>query len=179
MSLPIDEEWRPVVGYEGYYEVSDQGRVRSLDRAITRQDGTSMRCRGKILKQHLDDSGRFQLGLTRDGHGQTRRVHGLVLEAFVGPRPDGMEACHSDGNCRNNHVSNLRWGTHAENMEDRVRHGVYARSGDYCPAGHLYDRVYFRRSRPIRFCRECARVRQRKTRAAARAAALGAEVRRP
>ncbi len=62
--------------------------------------------------------------------GSTRRsrlVHHMVLEAFVGPRPEGMVACHKDGNVLNNHVSNLRWDTQSANLLDRVRHGTSTR----------------------------------------------------
>lgn len=60
------------------------------------------------------------------GRGNMRRVHRLVLEAFVGPAPAGTEGCHNDGNPQNNALSNLRWDTHAENMLDQVRHGTKA-----------------------------------------------------
>ena len=58
---------------------------------------------------------------------RTKWIHVLVLEAFVGPRPDGHEACHNDGNTHNNDVSNLRWDTPANNQQDRVRHGTSCR----------------------------------------------------
>jgi hypothetical protein len=53
-----------------------------------------------------------------------RRIHRLVLEAFVGPAPDGMEGCHNDGNPENNNLLNLRWDTHASNMADQLAHGT-------------------------------------------------------
>lgn len=127
------EEWRPVIGYEGAYEVSNHGRVRSLDRIITTKAGVRKRTKGRLLKP----------GLQRRGHlsvivgGDAKRVHRLVLEAFVGPAPKGHECCHSDGNPANNHLSNLRWGSQSENTYDRVRHGTHNNAAKtHCPRGH-------------------------------------------
>ena len=58
------------------------------------------------------------------GRGNGRRVHRLVLEAFVGPCPEGLEACHSNGDPTDNRLENLRWGTHEDNHQDRVKHGT-------------------------------------------------------
>lgn len=66
----------------------------------------------------------MQVSLHRNGKGRTLYVHTLVLEAFIGPRPLGMEACHKDGKPGNNKVGNLYWGTHKKNMEDSVAHGT-------------------------------------------------------
>jgi hypothetical protein len=59
------------------------------------------------------------------GRRNTRMVHTLVLEAFVGPRPPGKEACHGNGQPGDNRLSNLRWGTRSENIADAVRHGTW------------------------------------------------------
>lgn len=124
--VPQDgEEWRPVVGYEGLYEVSSHGRVRSLDRF--RPHPTNERLtlvRGRVLKlKRRQRTGHLTVTLQNAGRSYPF-VHGLVLAAFVGPRPEGMECCHNDGNPANNHVSNLRWDTHAANLADMVRHGT-------------------------------------------------------
>lgn len=57
--------------------------------------------------------------------GKTRFVHHLVLEAFVGPMPEGHEGCHRDGDRTNNHLGNLYWGTRAENVRDAIEHGTH------------------------------------------------------
>lgn len=118
------EQWKPVVGYEGMYEVSNAGRVRSIDRYIKSARGEG-RCllRGKVLRTQ-DNKGLLYLGLCKNGRGKTHAVHQLVLTAFVGPRPDGMEGCHGNGNGSDNRLSNLRWDTHKSNGEDMVRHGT-------------------------------------------------------
>lgn len=140
------EKWLPVVGFEGLYEVSDQGRVKSLDREYTNALGHRHRVVGQIRKQHPNHlrGGYLYLGLQRDGKRKMRRVHSLVLESFVGPRPEGHEACHIDGDAVNNCVNNLRWGSSSDNSADQLRHGTY-RNGSWggatppvtCPRGHV------------------------------------------
>lgn len=123
------EEWRPIAGYEGLYEVSDQGRVRSLDRVCQDKNGLAKRFKGKILSASIkqNEYGRYAVvGLPlRSTHGKSNRyVAHLVLEAFGGSRPEGMECCHCDGNSLNNNASNLRWGSPKENSNDKYQHGT-------------------------------------------------------
>lgn len=117
-------EWRPVVGYEGSYEVSDEGDVRSVARVIVRSNGAEQSVRPRELKKHPDRRGYHLVSLTRDHRPVHRRVHRLVLEAFAGPCPEGYEGLHGDGDMYNNHLSNLRWGTRTENVHDSMRHGT-------------------------------------------------------
>lgn len=129
----MNEHWKPVVGYEGSYEVSDQGHVRSLDRFNSR----GHRIRGGVLKPAPDHSGHLHLRLSRDARSQGAYVHALVLAAFIGTRPIGQEACHNDGNPQNNRLDNLRWDSRSENARDRVRHGTHPESRKTaCPRGH-------------------------------------------
>lgn len=111
----MNEIWKPVVGHSGY-EASDQGRVRSLLRGI------------RILRPGLASNGYWTVALRGR---KTRTVHSLVLEAFVGPRPEGMEVRHLDGNRLNACLSNLRYGTRVENAADSDRHGTRARGSRY------------------------------------------------
>lgn len=126
----MNETWNPVVGFEGWYEVSDQGRVRSLDRDLepcqTRHGGTRvMRYRGRILRPRPDRRGYFRVSIARGNSRRDRYIAHLVLEAFVGPRPEGMEACHDNGNKIDNALSNLRWDTAVANQHDKRRHGTH------------------------------------------------------
>lgn len=121
------EVWLPVVGYEGSYEVSDMGRVKSLARRIIRGDGKWQSIGERIMKQHPNGSGHYAVSLAHNGIRSTYKVHTLVLEAHCCPRPEGMECRHLDGDKLNNVLSNLVWGTHAENMRDSVEHGTRAR----------------------------------------------------
>lgn len=112
-SLP-GEIWKPVVGYEGLYEVSSIGRVKS----IVRTTPIIMKATPNIT------TGRFQVPLSKKGHVKKRAyVHRMVAEAFHGPCPDGMECCHNDGDHTNNHFNNLRWDTRKANWRDRRAHG--------------------------------------------------------
>lgn len=70
-----------------------------------------------------ESDSRMFVSFHRDGKLWPRTIHRLVLEAFVGPCPEGLEGCHNDGNPEHNHVGNLRWDTHASNMADRKTHG--------------------------------------------------------
>lgn len=124
-----DEIWKPVVGYESIYEVSDRGGVRSVDRTFESWNGHA-RCtfsrRGRLMKQcPIGPAGHMSVTLSLNGKSKTTYVHRMVLEAFVGPCPDGCEARHfPDRDVKNNRLANLSWGTHTENMADKVCHGT-------------------------------------------------------
>lgn len=122
----MTERWKAVLGSEGAYEVSDFGRVRSLDRVIDSfapsARGYPKRVRGKMLKPQLHSGGYLQAGLGLDVG--TRLIHVLVLEAFVGPAPAGAEGSHVDGCKANCCLTNLQWETHQSNVDRRVVHGT-------------------------------------------------------
>lgn len=114
------ERWLPVVGFEGFYEVSDLGRVRSLDRTVRTKGGATKRHRGRVLTPKRANNGYLQVDLSKLGVTHQRLLHRLVLEAFVGPHPANTEACHApDPDTSNNRATNLRWDTHANNCADR------------------------------------------------------------
>jgi hypothetical protein len=120
-----EEQWRPVVGWEGFYEVSDHGRVRSVDRVIRRASGRPFWRKGRILSTAGSVYPQANLNDTHNGRLSVTRVHVLVLEAFVGPCPPGMECRHLDDDKQNNRITNLRWGTRSQNHgEDRRRNGL-------------------------------------------------------
>lgn len=114
-----DERWLPVVGWEGWYEVSDLGRVRRVAPSRGRKpvDG--------VLKLTIGYTGYPQVCLTCPGRKQrAHKVHNLVLAAFVGPRPHGMEARHLNGDPLDAGLTNLAWGTPTENQADKILHGT-------------------------------------------------------
>jgi hypothetical protein len=117
------EQWRPVVGHPGY-EVSDLGRVRSLDRIVEAKGATGgpRRYKGQMLNPGPSNFGHLSVVL---GRHKTRMVHTLVLEAFVGPRPKGMDGCHGPGGTQDNRLENLRWDTRSNNILDGVRAGTW------------------------------------------------------
>lgn len=106
----IQEQWRPIPGYEGRYDVSDMGRVRN---AVTLQ-----------VLRGLPSNGYLQVHLYHPDGSHRCRINRLVLLAFAGPCPAGMESAHEDGDRTNNVLTNLRWKTPGENAMDRMRHGT-------------------------------------------------------
>jgi hypothetical protein len=121
-ALPA-EEWRDIPGYEGLYQVSSLGRVKSLERVVNHRRHGTQRVSEKILKATQNSTGRLTVPLYRGAMRTSGLVHRLVAITFLGDSPKGMEACHNDGNHLNNHVDNLRWGTRSDNMRDKVEHG--------------------------------------------------------
>lgn len=132
------EVWKDIPGYEGYYEVSDQGRVRSLDRVVTfperqrrkplgrdkcvRHKAHSRVMRGRIMQPTRRPSGHMSVCLFSQSVQSAEYVHRLVLRAFVGPCPDGQETLHLNHDPTDNRLCNLKYGTHLENVRmDRER----------------------------------------------------------
>lgn len=136
----MKEEWRPIPGWEGYYEVSNGGRVRSLPRIITLSNGVNQPLKGKILSPANDGrTSHLRVNLFRGGKGTSTHVHRAVLEAFVGPCPDGMEACHWNDDPKDNRLENLRWGSRKENTLDKVRNGRHHNAvKTHCSNGHAF-----------------------------------------
>jgi hypothetical protein len=129
LNLSELEEWRAVPGYEGHYEVSSLGRVRSVGRFISRvmPDGSVQHQNRpeKIMGQWSRNGTWYpRVTLTVEFQKKTISVHTLVLEAFVGPAPHGTECRHLDGNMQNCRLENLAWATHLENEADKTAHGT-------------------------------------------------------
>jgi DNA-binding transcriptional regulator YiaG len=118
------ERWLDIPGYEGRYQASNHGRVRSLDRevrTVSRHGTEATRVvRGRLLKPQKHSQGYQQVALS----GDLFLVHALVLLAFVGARPLNAEVAHNDGRKTNNAVNNLRYATAKSNAEDRRKHGT-------------------------------------------------------
>lgn len=169
-SQPTSEHWIPVVGHESLYMVSDLGRVWSNKRTITRADGRTSTVGGRIIKGGTLPTGHRWVGLSGN---RRQYVHRLVLEAFVGPCPDGMECCHYDDDPSNNHLSNLRWATRNENMLDRSRNGIdnnATKNATHCARGHEFNTENTIVNKGgHRSCRECKNAATRRRSAAFRA----------
>lgn len=112
------EQWRDVPGFEGQYQVSDQGRVRSLDhrvRLFTRWGAETTRLSpGRVLRPGRKGDGHLTVAI---GKGNSRQVHQLVMEAFGGPCPDRHEVLHLNHTPTDNRFTNLRYGTRGENLK--------------------------------------------------------------
>ena len=113
----VSERWLPVVNWDGLYEVSDQGRVRSLPRSTV----SGIRG-GKVLRFRSLPTGYLRISLySGERKEPDRYVHDLVAEAFIGPKPEGQEVRHGPGGKADNRLVNLSYGTHIANCEDRAR----------------------------------------------------------
>lgn len=123
-----DERWLAVPGYEGIYEVSDLGRVRSIPRI----DNLGRHWRGLILRPAPQArTGYLGVRLSRSGVTSTHAIHRLVMLAFIGPPPPGQEVCHGPNGRLDNRLSELSYGTHAKNSgPDKARDGTLARGSD-------------------------------------------------
>lgn len=116
----MSELWQPVVGYKGLYEVSDQGRVRSLPRfRAGRTYG------GKLLKPCVGTRGHLLIRLSRECSSATFAVHRLVAAAFLGPCPEGQVVRHGANGAHDNSAVNLSYGTQADNINDKRRDGTW------------------------------------------------------
>lgn len=117
--------WKPISGYEDYYEVSDDGLVRSVDRAIIKSNGvTQYRC-GKVKALRKDKDGYLTVGLSKDGYNKKYRVHFLVAREFVDGYKEGLEVNHKDFDRTNNRYYNLEWAEHVENIKYSSVSGRY------------------------------------------------------
>ena len=117
----MTEQWRDIPGFEGAYQVSDLGRVRSLDRRVRHSEGRHMYfLRGRILHPSLTPKGYFQVNL---GRAKKMKVHAPVMLTFIGPYPKGLEIRHLNGIPGDNRLVNLEYGTRSRNALDVKWHG--------------------------------------------------------
>lgn len=124
------EDWRPIKGYEGLYEVSSMGNVRSLDAHICNGKSTRLR-KGRIIQFGIQNSGYYQAPIWKDNKGYSALVHRLVAEAFI-PNPDNKEFVnHIDGNKMNNVVTNLEWVTRLENHQHANKLGLLCKGENH------------------------------------------------
>lgn len=164
-----EERWLPVMGYEGIYEISDLGRIRSLDRVVVDDMVAGLRIRrfrGRMLKPYpvgaLREGVRPYLGfrLCREGTVTPVKIQTLVAEAFIGPRPDGLVIRHKNDDGRDNRAVNLEYGTYTDNMIDALRNGG-RKLKVRCKWGHLRTVENVNKNGN---CKTCARSRPKAAR---------------
>lgn len=163
----------PAVGWEGLYEVSDQGRVRSVERRVhyTRMGFDETRRVPARIKKPTPHplTGHLYVHLYRNNVRSAVKVHHLVLVTFVGPCPPGMEGCHANDVADDNRLENLRWDTHIENCKDRSRNRTPA---THCGRNHEFTQENTMRLKGgKRRCRKCHNETQRSGKRRAREAA--------
>ena len=117
------ETWKDVVGYVGFYKVSDLGRVKSLDHWVSHWRGGLRLCPG-ILRKAVPNHGYLKVRLSKNNQVMMHSIHQLVAEAFLGPCPAGMQVAHWDNNGLNPRLDNLRYATPSSNNDDKHRHGT-------------------------------------------------------
>lgn len=155
MEESTDEQWRAIPGYEGRYEASTWGRIRSA----SRRQGS----RGGILSPGKGKAGYLSVNIYAGGNSKPRMmlVHRLIALAFLGPCPEGQQVRHRDGNPLNPVLTNLRYGTKAENTFDSIGHGTHANAAKtHCAQGHAFteENIYRSPGHPtVRTCRTCSR----------------------
>lgn len=133
ISVPEQVEYRDIPGFPGY-RVGNDGSVWSA--WVASRAGRKLRDNYKQMKTAINTSGYPTVTLTVTGAKSSRKVHRLVLLAFVGPCPANQECCHRDGCRTNNALSNLRWDTKKANRADMVRHGSHPH-GERTPSNKL------------------------------------------
>lgn len=152
------ERWVPIPGHLGY-EVSDQGRVRSVDRIVPHPRG-NLTLQGKVLQPSV--SGKKYLAVKLGAKSRTWPIHNLVLLAFQG-EANGQVVRHLNGDRLDNRLENLEYGTSEQNSHDMVQHKTqWQQAKTHCPAGHLLEEPNLMPSQlrlGHRQCLACGRAR--------------------
>lgn len=117
------QKWKPVKEFEKYYEVSDFGNVRSLNRISNAKNGSKQIRKGRILSAATNAQGYKQVRLVSKSQSKNMLVHRLVMMAFK-PEKEKLQVNHIDGNKENNHIDNLEWTTAKENIHHAYRTGL-------------------------------------------------------
>ncbi len=123
------EIWKNVEEYEGYYQISNLGRVRSLKRVIVTGQGITKPLKERLLINTTSGTGYYYVSLAKDGKKEKRFIHHLVLESFHRKKIKNEQGRHLDGNKLNNKSSNLKWGTQRDNEKDKI---------NYDKGGHIF-----------------------------------------
>lgn len=120
------EEWRDIPDYEGYYQASSSGRIRSVDRIVSLRHKHSRIVKGRIVAQsrHNTPIPYRHVTLHKRGNQQTLLVHRVIAITWLGPVPDGCEVLHGPNGYSDNSVSNLSYGTRSDNEKDKERDGT-------------------------------------------------------
>lgn len=153
-TLTTDEIWADIPEFEGRYQASNMGNIRSVDRI----DAQGRNWPGRILKQSATRGGYLNVNLYMNGKSHMRRVNRLVLQAFEGDQPD-LQSAHENGDRTDNRLTNLSWKTPEDNTADRLLHGTLYRT--HCRRGHELtpdNLVAYDLKKGIRRCRTCERL---------------------
>lgn len=164
--MKLENEWFPIPGYEGFYEIARDGRVRSLTRPVLGRWGKPRVISGVELKPLKGRSGYPQFTLTKDNKPKTITLHRLMALTFL-PNPEGYPLVrHLNDDPLDNRVENLAWGTASENSFDSYKNGKRPSYGTHCKHGHEFtpENTYVVPGTKYRHCKICAREAQRRKR---------------
>lgn len=130
------EIWREIKEYKGYYEVSNLGRFRSMNRTVIRKDGRRVFYEGKIINGTISRDGYIDVKLSKNGKSETRKLHRLIAQTFI-PMDDytNLEVNHIDYNRMNNKIDNLEWVSHIDNVRHSSKNGNYKGNTEGCKNG--------------------------------------------
>lgn len=117
------EEWRDIEGYDGFYQISDKGRVKSIKRQRVLSGRKYIVNKEKILKPYKHNGGYLKINLCKDGKVKSFFIHRLILQAFK-PTKEKLNVNHIDGNKENNNLENLEWVTQKENVRHAYESGL-------------------------------------------------------
>ena len=118
------EYWTDIPGYEGYYQISNHGNVKSLDRVIKEKTGKTQALKGRVLKQRINSGGYYSIGLGKNGSKAAFAIHQLVAQAFLDNPDNKPTVNHLNGVKTDNNVSNLEWATYSENLSHAYSTGL-------------------------------------------------------
>jgi hypothetical protein len=149
--MDTNENWLPALGYDGHYEVSSCGRLKSLSRVINFSGGRIRRVREKIMSLRADKDGYLTVSLSKNGVMKTHFVHRLVAGAFI-TNPGSLPICnHRDGNKARNTIDNLEWVTYSENVQHALDTGLSDnKGGNHCFAVGVIDNSLGRRFETVK-----------------------------
>ena len=126
------EIWRVIYGFENYYEVSNLGKIRSVDRCVFHKTSLLLNLKGKSIKPHLNKNGYLFVNITKKSKAFNKSVHRLVAESFLDNPHDKKDVNHIDGNKLNNEVTNLEWATRSENLIHAYNIGLKDKGEKHC-----------------------------------------------
>ena len=143
------EIFKDIPGYEGLYQVSNLGRVKSLHRTFIRSNNKIQTIKERILKPFVNHKGYNVIALSKKCVLSHFTIHSLVLLVFIGKKPHNLQTRHLDGNKKNNNLNNLCYGTPRENADDKIKHGHISHSEKH-PSSKLKNKEVMKIKRLIK-----------------------------
>lgn len=149
----MNEIWKDIKGYEGYYQVSNFGRVKSLARVVIGKNNRKYDIKEKIVKSRIHQNGYLFVHLCKNGKKKHLSIHRLLAQAFIPNLENKPEVNHKDGNKENNRVENLEWATSKENVHHAFRTGLKIMTkGEKCSWSKLTEKQVSEIKKELKNC---------------------------